>query len=425
VNKKPLAWGVVVAVVAAAAGTFVYVRARGDTVPAVTTAVVTRGDVVEAVDATGTLEAVTTVQVGTQVSGTISELRADFNARVRKGQVIARLDPSLFAAQVEQARATVTRLEAEAARAGVQAADAWQKLRRAQELAARQLVAAADLEAAEATARAADAAVKASAAQIVQARASMHQADVNLGHTVITAPIDGIVISRNVDVGQTVAASMQAPTLFVIARDLTRMRVEARIAESDIGRVADGQPASFRVDAYPGRIYTGTVTQVRLQPVVEQNVVSYVTVIDVVNDDLTLRPGMTANVSVEIARAADVLRIPNSALRVRPSPEALAAFGVETGRARATAGREDGSRPGGERGAEVWLLTGDRLQPIAVQTGISDGTTTAVTAGDLAEGAMVVTGIAANGTAAARSPSPLLPAGRSGGRGGTTRPAGR
>jgi HlyD family secretion protein len=161
----------------------------------------------------------------------------------------------------------------------------------------------------------------------VQARASLNHSEVNLGHTIIRAPIDGIVISRNVDVGQTVAASMQAPTLFVIARDLAEMQVNASVAESDIGRIEPGQAASFRVDAYPGAVFTGTVSLVRLDPVVEQNVVSYVTTIDVPNLKLKLKPGMTANVTIEIERASDVLRVPNAALRVRPSAEVFAALG--------------------------------------------------------------------------------------------------
>ena len=201
-----------------AAGVGYYRSTHGEETPTIVTASVTSGDVIETVDATGTLQAVTTVQVGTQVSGTIKALRADFNSRVRRGQVIAELEPSLFEAQVEQARASLVRLEAEASRAAVQREDAQRKLRRAQELAERQLIPATELEAAEMTARQADASVRAAEAQVVQARASLNQSQVNLAHTIITAPIDGIVISRNVDVGQTVAASMQAPTLFVIAR---------------------------------------------------------------------------------------------------------------------------------------------------------------------------------------------------------------
>jgi len=294
--------------------------------PQLVTAAVSRGNVVETVEATGTLEAVTTVQVGTQVSGTIKELRADFNSRVKKGQVIAELDPSLFQTQVDQARATLVRLQAEVEHARVQVDDTRVKLNRARELSARQLIPATDLETAEANANAATAALKAAEAQVTQARASLNQNDVNLEHTIIKAPIDGIVISRNVDVGQTVAASMQAPTLFIIANDLTEMRVNAKVDESDIGRIRPGQPVTFRVDAYPNETFTGTVSQVRLQPVVEQNVVSYVTVIDVPNRDLKLKPGMTATVTVEIARADNVLKVPAAPTRFRPTAEVVAAL---------------------------------------------------------------------------------------------------
>jgi len=229
--------------------------------------------------------------------------------------VIAELEPSLFQAPVEQARASIVRLQADARRASVQSEDAQHKLKRARELSQQQLIPAAELETAQATAREAETVVEAAAAQIVQARASLHQAEVNLAHTIITAPIDGTVISRNVDVGQTVAASMQAPTLFVIARDLTKMQVNARVAESDIGRIETGQPVTFRVDAYPGLTFSGTVSLVRLDPLVEQSVVSYITTIDVPNPQLRLKPGMTANVTVEIERASHVA-CPIAATRV-------------------------------------------------------------------------------------------------------------
>jgi HlyD family secretion protein len=388
------------ALVIVAAGLFYYRAGQAQEAPLLVTAPVLRGDVVESVDATGTLEAVTTVQVGTQVSGTIKTLHADFNSRVRRGDVVAELESSLFQTQVEQARATVARLEADAQRAAVQLEDAEAKLVRARTLATRQLLAAADLEAAEATARQAAAAIRSAEAQTVQARAALNQARVNLAHTVITAPIDGIVISRNVDVGQTVAASMQAPTLFVIARDLSRMQVYASISEADIGRIESGQPVTFRVDAYPGEVFSGAVSQVRLQPVIEQNVVSYVTVIDVANPREKLKPGMTANVAVEVARASGVLRIPNAALRLRPSAEVLTAFGQAP---QAEAPRKDS--------AQVWVLKDGQLSPVSVTAGISDGTMTALSAGAIEEGAEVVTSIPSQPVGAESSGSPLLPFG--------------
>src|SRR5882672_11260407 len=258
---------IIALVTAVGIGSVAYSRARSTSKEAAPiTAAVTRGDVVEKVSATGTLQPVTTVQVGTQVSGTIKALYADFNSEVRKGQVIAELEPSLFETQVEQARATMTRLQADADRAQVDVQDTQSKLRRAQELFDQKLIARTDLETAQAAAAQSEAALKSAQAQITQARAALNQVQVNLNNTIVKAPIDGVVISRNVDVGQTVAASMQAPTLFVLAKDLTRMQVSASVDESDIGHITTGQPVSFRVDAYPADTFTGTVSQVRLDP---------------------------------------------------------------------------------------------------------------------------------------------------------------
>ena len=296
--------------------------------PTITTAAITRGDVVDTVGATGTLQAVKTVQVGTQVSGTIQNLYADFNSLVKEGQVLARLDPSLFQTQIEQARANLIRAQADLDRLKVSLDDAHTKLTRAQELSKRQLIPGTDLETAQVNVRSIEAQIRSSDAQVTQARASLNQNDVNLQHTVITAPIDGLVISRNVDVGQTVAASMQAPTLFILAADLTKMQVVANLDESDVGRIRPGQHVSFRVDAYPADDFAGSVSQVRLQPIVQQNVVTYATVIDVPNPALKLKPGMTANVNIEINKRTDVLRIPNAALRFRPTNEVFAALGL-------------------------------------------------------------------------------------------------
>jgi HlyD family secretion protein len=309
-------------------GGFAYYKYRKTPVePTITTAAVTRGDIADTVGATGTLQAVTTVQVGTQVSGIVQDLYADFNTLVKKGQVIARLDPSTIQTQIEQARANLARAQADLERLKVASDDANNKLRRARELSARQLIPASDLETAEVTARAADAQIRSAEASIAQSQASLRQNEVNLEHTVITAPIDGLVISRNVDRGQTVAASMQAPTLFVLAADLTKMQVVANLDESDVGRIRPGQAVRFHVDAYPTEEFTGKVTQVRLQPIIQQNVVTYATVIDVPNPELKLKPGMTANVNVEIARRTNVIRVPNAALRFRPTNETFAALG--------------------------------------------------------------------------------------------------
>ena len=287
---------------------------------------VARGDIIESVGATGTLQAVKTVQVGSQVSGNIKALYADFNSIVKKGQVVAELDPSLLQTQIEQARANVIRAQADLDRLKVSLDDAKVKLKRTENLAARQLVAPQELETAQVAVRSAEAQIKSSEASLTQSKASLSQNEVNLQHTVIEAPIDGIVISRNVDVGQTVAASMNAPTLFIIAEDLTKMQVNANVDESDVGRIRAGQNVTFRVDAYPLETFTGTVSQVRLQPVVTQNVVTYATVIDVPNQQLKLKPGMTATVTIEIARRNDVVRVPNAALRFRPNADTFAAL---------------------------------------------------------------------------------------------------
>jgi HlyD family secretion protein len=310
--------------------------------PTIMTAVVSRGDIADTVGATGTLQAVTTVQVGTQVSGIVQDLYADFNTLVKKGQVIARLDPSVIQTQIEQARANLIRAEADLERLRVARDDARNKLKRAEELSAKSLIPATELETAQVNVRSADAQIRSAEASITQSRASLKQNEVNLEHTVITAPIDGLVISRNVDRGQTVAASMQAPTLFVLAADLTKMQVVANLDESDVGRIRPGQRVNFHVDAYPADEFAGTVTQVRLQPIMQQNVVTYATVIEVPNPELKLKPGMTANVNIEIARRNDVIRVPNAALRFRPTNEMFAALGQpppELGRAEMAAGR--------------------------------------------------------------------------------------
>jgi HlyD family secretion protein len=322
------------------AGVYTYLR-EPDLVPDVSTVTVSTGDIVDTVGATGALEAVTTVQVGSQVSGKIEELHADFNSIVRADEVIARLEPSLFETQVEQARANLIRAEADLDRLTVSLEDARTKLTRAEGLSARDLIPASELEAAQVELRSAEAQLRSSNAQMTQAQASLNQAQVNLEHTIITAPIDGIVISRSVDVGQTVAASMSAPILFLLAADLTEMKVNANIDESDVGRIRPGQVVSFRVDAYPEEEFQGTVSQVRLEPIVVENVVTYATQISVPNPDLKLKPGMTATVTLEIARRDDATRIPNAALRFRPTDDMFAALNMP---APEPAGRGRGGR---------------------------------------------------------------------------------
>lgn len=353
VMKKIITVAIVILLVAAGAVGAYYYRGR-KTEPKVVTAAITRGDIVQTVGATGTLEAVQTVQVGSQVSGIVKELRADFNSIVKKGQLIAKIDPQLIQTQIEQAQANLVRSQADVERLKVSLADAQSKLKRSEGLAAKKLISDSELETAQVNVRMAEAQLRSSVAAITQAQASLNQNLVNLQNTDIYAPIDGIVISRNVDQGQTVAASFNAPTLFIIAADLTRMQARASVDESDVGLIRPGQTARFRVDAYPLDEFTGTVSQVRLQPVVSQNVVTYVTVIDVPNPSLKLKPGMTANVTIEIARRENVLRIQNAALRFRPTTDIFAALNQPVppeAQPRAGRGVAGGTRSEGSGGA--------------------------------------------------------------------------
>ena len=336
--KRAIIVLVLLAVVGGGAGA--WYSQRNKTEIQVTTTPLSRGDIVDTVGATGTLQAVTTVQVGSQVSGNIQYLGADFNSIVKKGQVIARLDPSLFDAQLNQvqanlvqARANLTKARSDLDRTQVQLTDAQQKYTRAKELSAQQLLPTSELDSAKIAVDSAQASLASQRATVTQVQAavtqseaSVNQSQVNRDHTVILAPIDGIITQRSVDVGQTVAASMSAPTLFVIAADLTEMQVNANIDEADVGRIRPGQQVSFRVDAYPTDNFIGTVTQIRLQPLVVQNVTTYGTVITVPNRELKLKPGMTANVKIEIAKRTNALRIPNAALRFRPTNEIFAAL---------------------------------------------------------------------------------------------------
>lgn len=405
--KRAIIVVVLLAVVGGGAGA--WYSQRNKTEIQVTTAPLSRGDIVDTVGATGTLQAVTTVQVGSQVSGNIQWLGADFNSIVKKGQVIARLDPSLFDAQLNQvqanlvqSRANLTKARSDLDRTRVQLTDAQQKYARAQQLAAQQLLATSELDSAKIAVDTAAASVASQQATVVQVQASvtqseasLNQSQVNRQHTVILAPIDGIVTQRSVDVGQTVAASMQAPTLFVIAADLTEMQVNANIDEADVGRIRPGQAVSFRVDAYPTDNFVGTVTQIRLQPVVVQNVTTYGTVITVPNRQLKLKPGMTANVKIEIAKRTNVLRIPNAALRFRPTNELFAALNqTPPPEANAFAGGGRGGRggfgggPGGPRPAGNESAAGQQAnrptgqQPVAAPTPSSAAAPTRGQAGE-------------------------------------------
>ncbi len=415
------------------------------------TATVARGDVDVTVSATGNPNAVVTVQVGSQVSGNIQALFADFNTKVSKGQLIARIDPAPFQTKVNQAqaaldaaRASVANSQAvvEQARSNIQAAnsslaaaaanvtkaealveDARVKVDRRVVMLAQNATAKEDLETAQTTyasavadrdalvaqkqatedsvkvAKAqlnvANSLVAANQAQVKQSIAALQSAQIDLDHTSITAPVDGVVVSRNVDVGQTVAASLSAPTLFLIAQDLTKMQVDTNVSEADIGRIRVNQPATFTVDAYPGRTFTGSVTSIREAPINVQNVITYDAVIGVSNGDLKLFPGMTANVKVLVSERSNVLRIPNAALRYHPPTDSLHS-------ARSTGA----SRPQVSPEKAVWVLDGkDKPRRAVVTTGETDGSFTEVTGGTLNEGDRVIVAALSTLTAAAsRSP---------------------
>lgn len=356
------------ALVAVAAGYLLIARSNGKA-PPYRTAPVERGEIAETVLATGNVNAVTTVQVGSQVSGTLQQLFVDFNSKVKKGQVIAQIDPRLFEAAVLQARAGLANARAGLERAEVAVVDAERTYRRNRELVKDGFVAQADVDSAQTAYETAMAQKKSAQALVVQAEGALSAAQTNLRYTTIHSPVDGVVISRNVDVGQTVAASFQTPTLFTIARDLTKMQIDTNVDEADIGRVATGQRVTFTVDAYPQRTFPGVVVQVRNSPVVTQNVVTYNVVVHVDNRDLLLKPGMTANVSIHVRDLAGVLKIPNSALRFRPATS-------EKPQSR----KNDGGR-------RVYLLEkGGGLRAVRVRTGVSDGRFTQLVEGELHEG---------------------------------------
>ena len=483
-KKTPLALTGVAVAIAVAIAVPMLRKKRGDGDEKYRTEPVTRGPVVATVTATGSVSAVTTVQVGSQVSGSIAQLHADFNSKVRRGQLLAELDPTSFEAQVEQRRADVVRTE-------VEAKNAEATYERAKRLAAAGLEAKAELDSAKY-------AYEAAAAQVVQSRASLSQAQTNLRNTKIVSPIDGVVVDRQFDVGQTVAASFQAPTLFTIAQDLTKMQILADVDQADIGRIAVAQPARFTVDAYPEEEFRGEIAEIRLNATTNQNVVTYPVVIVVPNPGERLRPKMTANVTIEVARANNVLRVANAALRFRPLPEgkdgekkerngreekpgtAAAAMekpgsgmGAPVGGASSSADgepshrrhpersegsgggpssepRADGERRWRDRGAGdgsgrgSWrrggesadgsapsstsrpkppqtvhvLDPGNKLRPVKIRTGITDGRFTEVAEGELREGENVVVGLAtAKGKESAGGPMGG-PMGGAGGRGG-------
>lgn len=450
---------VLIILLVAAVGIFAAFNLRGKAPVQYYTAPVETGEIKQVVEATGTINAVITVQVGSQVSGTISKLYVDFNSHVKKGQLIAQIDPPLFEGALSQARADL-----ENARANLAVAIANTAKAKASEvqtkadydrnlgLSKQGVISQQSLDVAKANADSAAAQVSAALAQEHQARAQVQQkeaavqvAQTNLDYTMIHAPIDGTVVARNVDVGQTVAASLQAPTLFTIAQDLTKMQVYAKTDESDVGQIRSGQKVTFKVDAYPRETFSGTVSQVRMNSTVVQNVVTYDTIIDFDNPELKLFPGMTAYVSIPVATAANVLKVPNSALRYKPDlsaeeirslyqkngiPENAGsrtqpAARAESSPANTPRPQTSGSRKGGASAGSdstpresqaprydsqvVWKLAPDKsLQPVRIKTGITDHTFTEVVQdlnGEIKTGDELITGVA-QGRASATAPRP-------------------
>jgi HlyD family secretion protein len=398
-------------------GGWIYFKGGKDEAPQYQTATVGRGDVIQVVAATGTLNPMVKVQVGSQISGNIQKLNADYNSEVKAGQVVAQLDPATFQAIVHQSEG-----ELESSRAALRLAQLTAK--RQKDLAEQKIATAAALDDSEAALRQAEAQVQIRTAQLEKAK-------VDLSRCTIYAPIDGVVISRSVDVGQTVAASLSAPVMFVIANDLRNMQIDTNVGEADVGNIEIGQAVNFDVDAFPYRKFHGKVAQVRIEPITVQNVVTYDTIIEVNNEDMKLKPGMTANVSVVIAERHDTLKIPNSALRYRPpdaqkaaatpdatAPGAPAAPGggenVRPGGGQRGPGGGGGARrgggggPGGPGGGSgfrrreggtgggpvertIYLLVNGQPQPTKVKLGITDSIFTEVIDG-LKEGDVVVTG---------------------------------
>lgn len=452
VLRRVLGWVVAAAVVAG--GVFLFVKWRKANATAATTyktAKVARGTIAAKVTATGTLSARTTVLVGSQVSGRLAEILVDFNSIVKKGDVLARIDPRLFKAAVDKARASAAQANASVLKAKANAAQAKRNYDRVKKLADQGVGNQADVDAAEATVATTAADVQVAQAQVASAAAALSEAEVNLGFTTILSPIDGIVLSRAVDVGQTVAASLSSPTLFTIAQDLKLIQVDTYVAEADVGKLVPGMEATFTVDAYPGRRFVGKVREVRNAAQTVQNVVTYDAVLDVENDKLELKPGMTANVTFVYQQRDDVLTIPNAALRFKATPEMLAAASASAS-AKASAspspggsgsgsaapsgsasgkhkkwGGGGGGKWGGKKGSDasprrqIWVLRDGKPEQITIEIGLTDGTTTEVTTG-LAEGDEVITDAvsseAPQGKPGAPLGQPAAPGGGSGGRRG-------
>lgn len=399
-NKRGGIWKWIIAgtVIVLVAGGYYYFRHGRSEILSFNTIAVTRGELTSTVTATGILNPVKSVQVGCQVSGRISDIFVDFNSQVKAGDPIAVIEPRTYQAQVESAQADLANALANLELQQVQT-------RRTAELFTNQLVSASEFDIALATLHQAEAVVKIKQASLENSRA-------NLGYTKIFSPVDGVVISRAVDVGQTVAASFNTPTLFLIANDLTKMQINAAVAEADVGGVLEGQTVEFTVDAYPYRTFHGEVRQVRNSPTTLNNVVTYDAVISVTNADYKLKPGMTANVSIIVAQRENTLKLPNAALRFRPPENAVVLTNLlaEAKTNAPAAGQTPRKSKAGRGARTVYVLTGDEhapvLKPVQIKTGITDGIFTEVTEG-LQEGDAVVSGLNNNDSQKGEASNPF------------------
>jgi HlyD family secretion protein len=368
-----------------------------------------RGDITALVDTTGEVNPVTIVDVGSQVSGEISEILVDFNSEVKKRQVIAKLDPELFQTQVNQREASYLSAQANLEKAEVNLQIAKRQMDRTLELFEKGLVSTEEKEGAEATYFNAKADLQQAEASLEQSKQALESSRVDLSHTIIRSPIDGVVINRNYNIGQTVAASFQAPVLFQLANDLSKMQVECEVDEADIGRVKEGQKARFTVDAFPNEEFIGEVKQVRYAAQVESNVVTYPTIVTVENSELKLRPGMTATVSIVVGEAKDALRVPNLALRYTPPQEVMQQVFAEMKQERAAQGNQNPqvkANPSGVQGrgmglgtaqnrdqnvASVWIEDENgKLKIMFIRTGVTDNVYTEVKSDNLEEGHEVI-----------------------------------
>jgi HlyD family secretion protein len=409
--KKKLITVAILAMAAVTSGYVLYRRAHSDATPAYRTAAVQRGDLESTVAATGSLGAVTTVQVGTQVSGQISAIYVDFNSKVKKGQLIARIDPTLQQQAVEDAQAGVARAQATLSQTKLE-------YDRNRLLHDQKIVTDPEFNTAQLN-------YQLARANGTSAQIALDKARQNLSYTSIYAPIDGIVVERDMDVGQTVAASLSAPQLFVIAKDLSQMQILATVDESDIGQIKNDQSVSFSVQAYPGQSFTGAVRQVRINSTTVNNVVNYTAVVAVENPNGKLLPGMTATVKFLVGSASDALTVPNAALRFKPVIAASTGSGTRTrtkvrnvsaGATTATAATKPDSTM-----STLWYLdSASALKPVRVHAGLSDGTRTQVTGNGIKEGMQIVVGAnsgTATGATTATTTNPLQPqsTGRRGG----------